>query len=116
VRFFPQILLFDVWRTISKDDEVYSIVIHWFLKASGFFLLEVVGCWKLFDNLLMIKFFVRLHGDKTYNSFVTKHKIKNPNIKHIIVFFFFFFNLMIVFKAKQLKGKERKTYIFIRRR
>ena len=38
---FPQILLFDVWLTISKDVEVYSIVIHWFLKASGFFC-----CWE----------------------------------------------------------------------
>jgi hypothetical protein len=40
VSFFPQILLFDILRTISKDVEVYSIVIHLFLKASGFF---VVG-------------------------------------------------------------------------
>jgi hypothetical protein len=37
VGFFPQILFFDVWRTISKDVEVFSIVIHWFLKATGFF-------------------------------------------------------------------------------
>jgi hypothetical protein len=41
--FFPQILLFDVWRTNSKDIEVYSIVIHWLLKASGFFSLELAG-------------------------------------------------------------------------
>jgi hypothetical protein len=43
VSFFPQILLFDVLLTISKDVEVYSIVIHWFLKASGFFSLELAG-------------------------------------------------------------------------
>jgi hypothetical protein len=43
VSFFPRILLFDVWVTISKDVEVYSIVVHWFFKASGFLLLEVLA-------------------------------------------------------------------------
>jgi hypothetical protein len=40
VSFFQRILFVDVWFTISKDVEVYSIAIHWFLKASGVFLLE----------------------------------------------------------------------------
>jgi hypothetical protein len=40
--FRANVLLFDVWVTIYKDDEVYSILIHWFLKASGFLLLEVL--------------------------------------------------------------------------
>ena len=40
---FPANFAFDVWVTISEDVEVYSIVIHWFLKASGFLLLEVLA-------------------------------------------------------------------------
>jgi hypothetical protein len=52
VSFFSQILLFDVWRTISKDIEVYSIVIYWFLKASGDFSLEFAA--QLFNNLMTV--------------------------------------------------------------
>ena len=50
--FFPRILLFDVWLKISKDVEVYSIVIHCFLKASGFLLLDVLAL--LFNNLMTV--------------------------------------------------------------
>jgi hypothetical protein len=45
VSFFPQILLFDVWRTISEDVEVCDVegCDSLVLKASGFFSLELAG-------------------------------------------------------------------------
>ena len=46
---FSQILFFDVWLLISTNVEVFSIVVYWFLKVSGFFSLDVVG--ELFNNL-----------------------------------------------------------------